>query len=273
MIKRLLACAMLALLAGCATISRGSTRDENLRVMTWNIAAGHGDLANIARVIGESGAEIVALQEVDVRWSERSAFVDQADSLARSLHMQVRFAPIYSIRDSVGSSKAREFGVAILSRYPIVDSKNHSITRLSTQQQNASPALAPGFLETTIDVRGTRIKAFSTHLDYRGNPEVRQQQVAEMLEIFRSSEGPMILFGDLNATPTAAELSPLLQKLQDAWIPAQGNDLTYPAEKPVKRIDYVLTSTDFVSTSSIVPVTEASDHRPVIANLRFKKHR
>lgn len=270
--KRLLVCALLTVVAACAS-ARGNTADESLRVMTWNIAAGHGDLSKIAKVIGESGAEIVALQEVDVRWSERSAFVDQADSLAKSLHMQVRFAPIYSIRDSAGSDKTREFGVAVLSRYPIVDSENHSITRLSTQQQNVAPAPAPGFLETTIDVHGTRIKAFSTHLDYRGNPAVRQKQVAEMLEIFRSSGGPMILFGDLNATPTAAELSPLLQKLQDAWVPAQGNDLTYPAEKPVKRIDYVLTSSDFASISSIVPVTEASDHRPVIASLRFTKHR
>jgi endonuclease/exonuclease/phosphatase family metal-dependent hydrolase len=272
MIKRLFACTMLAVFAGCASALRG-VADESLRVMTWNIAAGHGDIARIAKEIGESGAEIIALQEVDVHWSERSAFVDQADSLAKSLRMQVRFAPIYSISDSLDSNKTREFGVAVLSRYPIIDSKNHSITRLSTQQQNATPALAPGFLEVTIDVHGTRIKAFSTHLDYRGNPAVRQQQVAEMLEIFRSSPGPMILFGDLNATPTAVELSPLLQKLQDAWVPAQANDLTYPSEKPVKRIDYVLTSTDFASTSSIVPVTEASDHRPVIANLRFSKHR
>jgi endonuclease/exonuclease/phosphatase family metal-dependent hydrolase len=263
---------MLAVVAGCASVPSGAS-DKDLRVMTWNIAAGHGDLASIAKVIGESGAEIVALQEVDVRWSERSAFADQADSLSKLLHMQVRFAPIYSIRDSVGPSGSREFGVAVLSRYPIIGSTNHSITRLSTQQQSATPAVAPGFLETTIDIRGTHIKAFSTHLDYRGNPAVRQQQVAEMLEIFRSSAGPMILFGDLNATPKAAELSPLLQKLQDAWVPADGNDLTYPAEKPVKRIDYVLTSSDFTSTSSTVPETQASDHRPVIANLRFTKRR
>src|SRR5512132_2539114 len=115
MIKRLLTCAMLAVVAGCASISRSSTAGENLRVMTWNIAAGHGDLSKIAKVIGESGAEIVALQEVDVRWSERSAFADQADSLAKLLRMQVRFAPIYSIRDTIGSG-AHEFGVAVLSR-------------------------------------------------------------------------------------------------------------------------------------------------------------
>lgn len=267
--KRLLICAALAVVAACASVHKGSA-DGDLRVMTWNIAAGHGDLSKIAEVIGKSGAEIVALQEVDVRWSERSAFADQADSLAKLLHMQVRFAPIYSIRDTVGSG-AREFGVAVLSRYPVIDSKNHSITRLSTQQQNPTPAPAPGFLETMIDLHGRRVRVFSTHLDYRANPAVRVKQVAEMLQIIGSSKDPVILFGDLNATPTAPELSPLLQKLQDAWLAAGGDGLSYPAEKPVKRIDYVLTSTDFVSISSMVPVTEASDHRPVISNLRFRK--
>ena len=82
--KRLLICAALAVVAACASVHKGSA-DGDLRVMTWNIAAGHGDLSKIAEVIGKSGAEIVALQEVDVRWSERSAFADQADSLAKLL--------------------------------------------------------------------------------------------------------------------------------------------------------------------------------------------
>jgi endonuclease/exonuclease/phosphatase family metal-dependent hydrolase len=270
MVKRLLVCAALAVVAACASVRGGP--DQTLRVMTWNIAAGHGDLAEIARVISESKAEIVALQEVDVHWSDRSAFVDQADSLATSLHMQVRFAPIYSVRDSATASTPKEFGVALLSRYPIVDWKNHSITRLSTQQQNATPSLAPGFLEAMIDVHGTKVRAFSTHLDYRANPAVREQQVTETLQILRSSSGPTILFGDLNAPPTAPELSPLLQVLQDAWSASNEPGLSYPAENPVKRIDYVLISADFVSVSSTVPDTQASDHRPVIANLRFKKH-
>lgn len=228
--------------------------------MTWNIAAGHGNLGRIADMIRSINPDVVALQEVDVRWSERSAFVDQADSLAKSLHMNVRFAPIYDL-------PPRQFGVAILSRYPIVSWANHEITRLSTQEQNAVPARAPGFLETVLDVRGTRLRVFSTHLDYRADPSVRVSQVTEMMQIIGKPEMPTILAGDLNATPSAPELKPLMASFQDVAATPAGGEMTYPAENPVKRIDYVLPSRTFTVTEVRVAATDASDHRPVMLTI------
>ena len=222
--------------------------------MSWNIAAGQGDIARTATVIGSKNADIVALQEVDVRWSERSKFVDQADSLAKLLRMKAAFAPIYDVG-------GKQFGVAILSRFPIVSSTNHTITRLSTQQQNAAPAPAPGFLEAVVDISGDRIRVFSTHLDYRQDPSVRTKQVGEMIEIMRRSSTPFILAGDLNAEPDALELAPL-RFLRDA-----GEAMTYPASSPTKRIDYVLVSNQLSATDSRVDATDASDHRPVITTV------
>jgi len=219
--------------------------------MTWNIAAGHGDLSRVANQIRSINPDVVALQEVDVKWSERSAFVDQADSLSTLLHMNVRFGPIYDI-------SSRQFGVAVLSRYPIVGSTNHQITRLSTQQQNPVPAKAPGFLETVLDVAGTRVRVFSTHLDYGADPSVRTTQVREMMEVISTSKMPTILAGDLNATPTAPELAPLMNAFKTLETP-----MTYPAGAPAKRIDFILTD-GFGMSHARVDSTDASDHRPVI---------
>ena len=254
-------CILLPLISACATAKGSLDQCAPFSVMSWNIAAGGGNLSRIAEKIGESNVDIAALQEVDVRWSERSAFVDQADSLAKLLKMSVRFAPIYSIPDTL--RRSREFGVAILSRYPIVTWRNHEITRLSTQQQNAAPAKAPGFLEAVIDVRGTKVRAFSTHLDYRADPRVRTMQVAEMLSVIQQAKMPTILAGDLNAPPDAPELEPLwiLRDAAPAW---DGGATTYPAQSPVKRIDYVLVSDEFTVTGARVEATDASDHRPVI---------
>jgi len=44
----------------------GPLPPTTLRVMTFNIHAGHGDLTRTAAVIRESHADVVALQEVDV---------------------------------------------------------------------------------------------------------------------------------------------------------------------------------------------------------------
>ena len=206
MLRRCVACAALAVLSACAVGRQSSDACAPVRVITWNIAAGHGDLGKVAETLRDLKPDIIAVQEVDVRWSERSAFVDQADSLGKFLKMNVRFGPIYDFAP-------RQFGVAILSRYPIVSSINHEITRLSTQQQNPVPAKAPGFLEAVIDVAGTRVRVFSTHLDYRSDPSVRERQVKEMLEVIQGSSVPIILAGDMNAPPPSNELAPLFKSL------------------------------------------------------------
>lgn len=252
--------------AGCAHLpATGSTLP--LRVMTYNIAAGHGDLERTSETIRASGADLVALQEVDVHWGERSRFMDQAAALADRLKMQFRFARIYQLPGANTSAPAREYGVALLSRYPIVEWSNHIITRLSTQQETPMPAPLPGFLEARIDVRGTAVRVFNTHLDYRPDPSARRQQVAEMLVHIGDPGIPTLLFGDLNAQPNAPEIQPLLHKLTDTWPASAGSGFTYPADTPVRRIDYVLISRHFRVRSASVPITSASDHRPVVVDL------
>jgi endonuclease/exonuclease/phosphatase family metal-dependent hydrolase len=234
--------------------------------MSYNIQSGAGSLERTAGVIRGEHPDLVALQEVDVHWAERSQFADQARELAARLDMDVRFAPIYHIASPEPDRPAREFGVALLSRLSVVSWRNDTLTRLSTQDANPTPAPMPGFLEATIDVCGRAVKVFTTHLDYRADPSVRRSQVGDMLRYIDSSV-PTILAGDLNATPDAAELALLLRVLRDAWPSTAGAGLTYPADNPVKRIDYVLASSHFRVRSASVPATQASDHRPVVVDL------
>ncbi len=257
--------------AACSQRTGVPAPTRTLRVMTYNMQAGGGHLDSIAAVIRRSGAEVVALQEVDVYWHARSDFADQAAELARQLGMSARFAPIYVLPGEAKGAPAREYGVALLSRLPIVAFTNHAITRLSTQAEHASPALMPGFLEATVNVRGVRVRIFNTHLDYRGDPAVRRQQVTESLAIIGEATTPVLMFGDFNASPTAPELRPLLSRLHDAWTDSLNPGFTYPASKPVRRIDYVLTSRHFRVVASHVLDTQASDHRPVVVELIFAK--
>ena len=259
-------------LAACATLP-SSPSDISLRVMSYNIAAGSGDLDRSAETIRASAADIVALQEVDVHWSTRSGFADQAAILAERLGMQVRFAHIYGLPGATASAPLREYGVALLSRYPIVAWTNHTITRLSTQAEDPRPSPMPGFLEATIDVRGTRIRVFNTHLDYRPDPAVRRQQVAETLAIIGDASVPMLLLGDLNAPPGAHELQPIFTHLKDSWTVSADSGFTYPATAPVRRIDYVFTSKHFRVSAVSVSESQASDHRPVIVDLVVNRAR
>lgn len=260
----------LAALAGgsvaCASLPSPASEVE-LRVMTYNIRSGNGNLDGTAAAIRQQSPDIVALQEVDVHWAERSGFVDEATALGDKLGMNVRFAPIYSLPGVSSSAPRREFGVALLSRFPIVSFANDSIARLSTQEENPVPSAAPGLLHATLDVHGIPVRVFNTHLDYRKEPAVRERQVGEMLRYIGDLSTPTLVFGDMNAAPDAPELQPLFARLHDAWTGSPDAGYTYPAEQPASRIDYVLVSPQFSVRSIRVPVTDASDHRPVVAEL------
>ena len=262
-----------AFVAGVTPAAAARPPDVALRVMNYNIHTGIGtdgtlDPARTAAVIRDSGADIVGLQEVDVHWDARSDFRDQASDLARALHMWVFFAPIYDLPPNNPGEPRRQYGVAVLSKHPIVRTENHEITRLSTQEPNPVPKPAPGFAEAVVLVRGVLVHVYATHLDYRPEPQVRELQVADTLRIMGTDPrgAAQLLLGDFNAGPAAPELAPLWTLVHDAWTgPDPGP--TYPAEAPATRIDYVTGSPRVTVTGARVLDTLASDHRPVVADL------
>ncbi|MEV5078250.1 endonuclease/exonuclease/phosphatase family protein [Streptomyces sp. NPDC056159] len=244
-----------------------------LRVATYNIHAGAGegevfDLDRTARAIRDLQADVVGLQAVDLHWGARSDFADEARALAEKLGMRVFFAPIYDMDPATPGADRRRFGVAVLSRHPVLEAENHEITRLSTQTPDPVPAPAPGFAEVTLNVRGSHVHVYDTHLDYRADPSVRRAQVADMLDVLAADRGPKILVGDFNTEANAPELAPLWQRLRDA---DPGGGGTYPAVRPEKRIDFVTVSPDITVTGAREIATEASDHRPVVADLELHR--
>lgn len=239
-----------------------------LRVATYNIHAGAGldgrfDLGRTAGAIRSLDADVVGLQEVDEHWDGRSRFTDEARELAARLGMRVFFAPIYDRPGAGPGAPRRRFGVALLSRHPIVDAANHEISRLPTQGPDPHPARLPGFGEVAVQVRGARVHVFCTHLDFRPDPTVRAAQVRDMLAITGRERGPVVLVGDFNAEPGSRELAPLWESLRDV-VPGGG---TYPADRPIRRIDLVAVSPGLRPVGARVAPTTASDHRPVVADL------
>lgn len=260
-----------------------------LRVASYNIAAGSGgaggdavfDLDRTIGVLRSADADVVALQEVDRHWGERSQWRDLIGEIATALGMRSFFAPIYSLDPPEPCAPRREYGLAILSKHPIVETVNHELTRLATIADGSpEPVPMPGFPEAVIVVHGARVHVHSTHLDYRGDPAVRTAQVAETLEILgRDPVGsPGILMGDFNALPDAPELAPLWEELADAWdATSEGAGMTYPAQAPSKRIDYIALRGGITVEAIEVPedslVRDASDHRPVVADLLVPRGR
>lgn len=266
---------LLAVLSAVALASpAGAAPLVHLRAVSYNIHAGAGadnvfDLDRTAAAIEALDADIVGLQEVDVHWSERSEWRDTATELAKRLDMYVRFAPIYSLDPPSAGAPRREFGVGVLSRYPIVAFENHEITRLSTQDPDPVPEPAPGFGEAVVQARGATVHTYVTHLDYRPDPSVRATQVRETSQIMGEdgARAAQLLLGDFNAEADAPEIAPLWSRLVDGYAAAgELPGLTYPAATPEVRIDYVA-GRNVQPRDASVPGTLASDHLPVVVDL------
>ncbi|MFB6600704.1 endonuclease/exonuclease/phosphatase family protein [Streptomyces diastaticus] len=266
-------------LTASATAHPATGRSVPLRVATYNVHAGAGadevfDLDRQVRALRSLDADVIGLQEVDVHWGARSEWRDLARELGHRLGMHVAFGPIYSLAPEPAASRPtaprREFGVAVLSRHPVLRVRNHEITRLSTQGENPRPEPAPGFLQATVAVRGVPLDVYATHLDYRPDPAVHTAQVADMLQVMNRPcprRCPAhLLLGDFNAQPDAPELAPLWATLRDADPGAP----TFPATAPESRIDYVAVSAGVeIRSARTAPTGSASDHLPVVAELRL----
>jgi endonuclease/exonuclease/phosphatase family metal-dependent hydrolase len=237
---------------------------QPLRVASYNIHHGAGtdgalDLERIARVIGAMRADVVGLQEVDRHWSERSDFVDQAAWLSRRLGMRVVYGANLDLDPLQPGQPRRQYGTAILSRYPILSWRNTYLPRFGDHEQR-------GLLEAVVTVRGTRVRVADTHLQHNDNLE-REAQAARIVELLGPDPRRTVLLGDLNAVPGTPEIETLTGVFVDSWAAVgDGAGFTYPAELPDRRIDYVLASPDVRPVAARVPATDASDHLPVVVD-------
>lgn len=240
---------------------------RELRVATFNIQHGAGpdgvvDLEHVARTLEATGADVIGLQEVDRHWSDRSQYVDQAGWLAERMGMHVAYGANLDRDPAAPGAPRRQYGTAILSRHPILRSSNSWLPRPEGGEQR-------GLLEALVTVRGARVRVLNTHLQHDSQVERLAQIDQIRAELARFSE-PVVLLGDLNATPDSEELARLTEDLVDVWVVAgEGEGYTYHAAAPYARIDYVMTSADVAARSALVMTSDASDHLPLVADLQL----
>lgn len=229
-----------------------------LRVLTYNIHHGEGmdgriDLARIARVITSLRPDLVALQEVDVG-VERTSRVDQAATLAEMTGLQALFGPFMDYQGG-------RYGMAILTRLPVVDSWNHHLP------EGAEPRTALT-ARLRLEPSNREFLFVGVHL-YKTESE-RLCQARRLVDLSLRQKIPVLIAGDFNSEPN----SPVLQLLGRFWtIPPKGEEnLTFPADSPDSEIDYILLRPGVqlrVLEQKVIRESQASDHRPVFVRLQF----
>jgi endonuclease/exonuclease/phosphatase family metal-dependent hydrolase len=241
---------------------------KTLRVMTYNIHVGVGmdkklDLQRIADVINRERPDLVGLQEVD-RGVRRTEGKDEIVELAQLTKMDYAFAPNLDYQGG-------KYGVAILSRWPI----KNTVHRMF---ENKRESERRGMLAIEIEVDKKIVNFVTTHLDYQYE-DGRLFETEQLMKFLDDLNGrprgaaPTIVVADLNDVPEGSAYKLMRTKFDDAWVTSRtkGDGFSYPADKPVKRIDHIFYRTgDRVRAKKAwVVETLASDHIPVVAELEI----
>ncbi len=227
-------------------------------MLTYNIHHGAGtdgkyDLSRVADVIKKSGADLVALQEVD-KGTKRTT-EDQPAELEKMTGLHAVFGKAMNYDGG-------EYGDLILSRYPVNKSEVHPLPHKEGGKREPR-CLVIAQLQTPVG----EVVFASTHLDHTGADNDRMDQVKEIVETLKDEKLPTIIAGDFNCPPKSEPIQHMLKHWNDSTSDAP----TVPAEKPKTKIDYVFASNQFEAGKSKViddPVT--SDHRPGMVELKLK---
>jgi endonuclease/exonuclease/phosphatase family metal-dependent hydrolase len=246
-----------------------------LRLFTYNIHKCIGGVdrryrpERIRETIAPNKPDIVFLQEVD-EGTLRSKGDRQVDVLADALGFRHRvFYPNVRVRGG------GHYGNAILSRFPLTEARNIDVTIPLTKARSV--------LHVRVRIRsrsgGRRIRTvhlFNLHLGL--SQPLRRLQLRKLMDSHPISHlhprTPVIVAGDFNdvwGTLGPRILSPAgFRTFEDTFF-------TFPAVAPLRALDSVYVRGDIVleriERPTAGPVRWASDHLPLLAELRFPRPR
>ncbi|WTS91686.1 endonuclease/exonuclease/phosphatase family protein (plasmid) [Streptomyces coelicoflavus] len=223
------------------TLADKQTSGGDLTVVTHNVNEHNPRPARTARALADSGADVVALEEL----GDSSVY---EEALAADY-------PYHSVRDTVG----------LWSRYPLTDTRTVDV------------APWPRALRATVRTPQGPVAVYVAHLlSVRFSPasgfgtDARDRAAGRLAEALRAEPLPRaLLVGDLNGTTDDGALAALTSPMHSAQEAAgAGFGLTWPAAFPLARIDHILLRGMEARSAWTLPATD-SDHLPVAASLRL----
>jgi endonuclease/exonuclease/phosphatase family metal-dependent hydrolase len=286
-----------------------------MRFATYNIQYGFGldgayDLRRIADAV--SDADIICMQEVTTHW-QACHNNHQPEVLSLLCDRYSAFGPGYELdsrsRDADGKvvNLRRGFGNMVLSRWPIVYSRMHSLPRpLDESVPDRKTDLPRCALEAVIEFPGAPLRVISVHLSHQSRIQ-RLSQVAMLRTLLKELPGesplwklsrpardpwsengpvppvkvPTLLAGDFNFQPGDPEYAAMLDSsdgfsITDAWVassvPGDRVKTCVESDGSLTVLDYVFTSAELATMVTGVEVRNAcrgSDHFPVLVDLDF----
>lgn len=239
---------------------------QNIKVMMFNVFGGfprgsdrnnvnHYGLDAIIETIKNSEAEIIGLNEISVNQKAATNFDDQPKLIAEALGYHYDF---------YGLEVSGKYGVALVSKYPILETKH--------VQFEIQGSTLKGMIQAKVEHPDGDLWVYVTHLD-SSDELARHYQVRQLKKHAKAlGNVPKLLLGDLNFTPDS-ENHDELTVIDTEFIDPLGKSLTpntFSLNNP-KRIDYIMGNAylNFVEIPWSDTTDKTSDHFPVWAHINF----
>lgn len=242
---------------------------QRLRVLVYNIhagadASGVNNLDRVGDIIRNTNADIVLLQEVD-RGVERSGRVDEVKEIERR-------TGLHGVLGKTLDYQGGDYGIATFSRWEIHSSRVEHLPVTPVQTRAGGSHEPRGALVVEVSITGRHLTVINTHLDPSREDTYRLQEADKVISLAFEAwkQGAVLVGGDFNSEPDSAVQQKVHDSLHDLWPKCgTGAELTYPADVPRKRIDYLFSFGNIKCDSAKVLETQASDHRPVLFTLEI----
>ncbi len=222
---------------------------------TYNIRVGiETSLEDVGATILSGGADVVALQEVGVRW-RMGACVDQPAVLGAAAGL-----PFHAFAGALLDDAGGRFGVALLSRWALDGVQTTNLPREADEQRVLLRARVLAPMPFIVLV---------THLSV--NAPERLRQAEQVGRAVRAEIEPVLLLGDLNDLPGSPVVVTACAGLIDCFdAQGQGPPETFSVRDPHRRIDYIACGPGLAVAGpcTVLRSARASDHFPLVASLR-----
>ncbi len=209
----------------------------------------------MAKTIVDQGADIVGLNEM----FGDGPLVDEFHQVAKlSEKTGLKYWYFAEALLICGHSP---YGNGLLSRYPIVKAETVMVPDPEVKAYSElyeTRAVLKATLENGLTVLVTH---FGLNLDEHEN--------AVQTVLNNLAPEKCVLMGDFNVTPDSALLLPIRDRMMDTADLFAEPLLSFPSDKPDRKIDYIFVSRDLTVTQADIPNVVASDHRPHTAVLEF----
>lgn len=253
--------AVVALLAACSPPP--PPPPSGLRVMTWNVQTGAHDPDEWAPVVADVRPDVLGLQEVCTRDAEELADLLRRD---HGLEYQVARGPIRPPSAAEATAPVNAalgpacdtgpndvlYGVAVLSQLPVGPPRVVTFPPDRRDEQR-------GYLAVDVTTASGPVAVYNAHIGLDG---VQPDQIRRLADGAAARPGPAVVLGDLNVGPTEPDLAPLRAGFTEVDPAAQH------ATSGHGKIDYIFLRGLTAAGPVQSPDTDASDHRPLVADLR-----